>query len=202
MAMCDHEYKFTVVDVGAFGSNCDAGVLSKSIFGKALYDGTLNIPHKTKKLPQSNINLPYFVVGDEAFQLHKNVMRPYPGRFLSNDKNIFNYRLSRARRVIENAFDILVSKWRILRHPICAHPSTVDRIVTACIFLHNFLMTENAKQPACEQTYCSSNFIDHDDDMRRTIPGIWSDEMSNIEGLGSTSAHRATREAYENNEKL
>ncbi|XP_018395112.1 PREDICTED: uncharacterized protein LOC108773704, partial [Cyphomyrmex costatus] len=86
MAMCDYEYKFTLVDVGAFGSDCDAGVLSKSIFGKALYDRTLNISHETRKLPQSKVELPYFVDGDEAFQLHKNVMRPYPGRFLSNDK--------------------------------------------------------------------------------------------------------------------
>lgn len=31
MAICDHEYKFSVIDIGAFGSDCDAGVLSKII---------------------------------------------------------------------------------------------------------------------------------------------------------------------------
>jgi len=35
MAICDHEYKFTMIEIDAFGSNCDAGVLSKSLFGKA-----------------------------------------------------------------------------------------------------------------------------------------------------------------------
>ena len=53
MAMCDHEYKFTLVYVGAFDSDCDAGVLSKSIFGKVLYDRILNISHETRKLLRS-----------------------------------------------------------------------------------------------------------------------------------------------------
>lgn len=167
----------------AFGSDCDAGVLSKSVFGKALYQRTLNISHETRKLPGSNTELPYFVIGDEAFQLHKNVMRPYSGRFLSNDKSILNYRLSRARRVIENAFGILASRWRIFQRPICAYSATVDRFVIACITLHNFLMTENAKQPLCEQAYCPSNFIDHEDNNGTIIPGIWRSEIINIESL-------------------
>jgi len=33
---CDHNYKFILIDVGAYGSNSD-GVLSRSEFGKALY---------------------------------------------------------------------------------------------------------------------------------------------------------------------
>ncbi|XP_039304377.1 uncharacterized protein LOC120357603 [Solenopsis invicta] len=202
MAICDHEYKFTVVDVGAFGSDCDAGVLSKSVFGKALYNRTLNISHETRKLPGCDIELPYFVVDDEAFQLHKNVMRPYSSRYLSDNKSIFNYRLSRARRTIENAFGILVSRWRILRRPICAHPSTVDRYVLACVNLHNFLMTENAKKSSCEQTYCPTNFVDHDNDMGTVIPGRWRDENEGIERLRPCSAHRATREAYEQRDIL
>lgn len=41
----------------------------------------------------------------------------------------------------------------------------------ACIILHNFLMTKNEKEPLCENIYCPSNFIDHDDEMGRMIPG-------------------------------
>lgn len=201
MAVCDHEYKFTLVDVGAFGSDCDAGVLSKSLFGRALYDRTLDITHEVKKLPGCDVELPYFVVADEAFQLHKNVMRPYSGRCLSDDKSMFNYRLSRARRTIENAFGILASRWRIFLRPICAHPSTADRFVMACILLHNFLMTENAKKPPCEQTYCPPNFIDHDN-MEGMIPGTWRSETSNMRNFRPCTAHRATREAYEQRDVL
>lgn len=71
MAACDHNYKFTLVDVGSYGSNNDAGIFSRSEFGKALLNETLNLPRGVAKLPESEIETPCFLVGDEAFQLTK-----------------------------------------------------------------------------------------------------------------------------------
>ncbi|XP_018314018.1 uncharacterized protein, partial [Mycetomoellerius zeteki] len=83
--------------------------------------------------------LPYCLVGDEAFPLKLYLLRPYPGRGLTPEKEVFNYRLSRVRRLIENTFGILVSQWRIYRKPIIANPETVVQIVKATVCLHNWL---------------------------------------------------------------
>ena len=54
---------------------------------------------------------PYVMVGYEAFPLKRWLMRPYPGRSVNIfEKRVYNYRVSRARRTIENAFGIMVSR--------------------------------------------------------------------------------------------
>ena len=50
--------------------------------------------------------------------LGKWLMKPYPGKFLSEEKKIFNYRLSRARQLIKNAFAIAAAGWRVLTKPV------------------------------------------------------------------------------------
>lgn len=44
LAVVDANYLFRVVDIGAFGKSSDGGTLSASAFGRALRDGTLNLP--------------------------------------------------------------------------------------------------------------------------------------------------------------
>jgi len=146
MAACDSRYKFTLFDVGAFGGESDGGILSRSAFGKALYEENLNIPKEKVRLPGFEKETPLYFVGDEAFQMTKNLMRPYPGRHLNEQIRIFNYRLSRARRIIENTFGILVSRWRIFRKSIYARPDVVDKFVLAAMCLHNFLMIKNSEK--------------------------------------------------------
>jgi hypothetical protein len=161
MAVVDANYKFVLIDVGGYGRNSDGGVLSNSKFGKALTCGQLNIP-PAKPLPfsKSAVSIPHVIVGDEAFPLKTYMMRPYAGRGLNDRKTIFNYRLSRARRCSENAFGILVQRWRIFRRPIIAAPHFLERYVKACCILHNFLMkTSHEKYSTLEQEIMPSRWL-------------------------------------------
>ena len=63
------------------------------------------------KIGTTGPSLPFVMVGDEAFPLKDYLMRPFPGRFLPEEKAVYNYRLSRARRVVENTFGILASRF-------------------------------------------------------------------------------------------
>ena len=74
----------------------------------------------------NGIQLPYTLVGDEIFPLKPWLIKPYPGSHLILGKRIYNYRQSRARRTIENAFGILAARWRIFRRPIRASPETAE----------------------------------------------------------------------------
>ena len=110
-------------------------------------------------------NLPHVLVSDEIFGLKTWLMKPYPGKGLNEEQRIFNYRLSRARRTIENSFGILAARWRIFRRPIKANPATVDSIIKACIGLHNYLrLTDNAR-------YTPVGFIGSEDSLQDTSNG-------------------------------
>lgn len=97
MAVVDSSCKYTMIDVGAVGRQSDGGVFRMSDFGQALHDGKLDIP-TTARLPgTARTIVPYTFVGDEAFQLRKDFMRPFPAKQMTEEKVVFNYRLSRAR---------------------------------------------------------------------------------------------------------
>ena len=146
LAVCDSQYCFTLLDIGDAGRHSDGGVFSHSGFGQAMEAGKLALP-EADPIPGMTSISPYFFVGDAAFPLKNYIMRPYPGRFLPEDKRVFNYRLSRARRVIENTFGILTSKFRIFRRPIIANPSKVTNVVKAACCLHNYLKISEASDP-------------------------------------------------------
>ena len=61
------------------------------------------------------------------FPLKKWLMRVYSGLNADEEERFCNYRYSRRRRVIENAFSILTSRWRIFQKPIRATVSNVEK---------------------------------------------------------------------------
>ncbi|CDQ87053.1 unnamed protein product [Oncorhynchus mykiss] len=98
------------------GNMYDGVTLRDSAFSQALQDGTLEIPPPASLPGAEDLgSVPHVFVGDKAFPLRPNLMRPYAGRQLPLPKpvRIFNKRLSRARLVVECAFGILAARWRI-----------------------------------------------------------------------------------------
>ncbi|KAH8034908.1 hypothetical protein HPB51_003195 [Rhipicephalus microplus] len=96
MAVVDSSSKFVLVDIGAEGRQSDGGVFKNTKFGKALTEGQLDIPSQGQ-LPGTTKVAPYAFVGEEAFQLWRDFMHPFPARLLEDERRVFNYRLSRAR---------------------------------------------------------------------------------------------------------
>lgn len=152
LAICDANYRFTYVSIGAPGKESDAGIFDKWDFGQALLNQNLPLP-PPKLIPGTDTCVNPVILGDAAFPLHENIMRPYPGVLLPPDEVIFNYRLSRARRMIENTFGILASVFRIFRRPIIASEATVLNIVKAAVVLHNFLRDKKMNIKKGENRY-------------------------------------------------
>lgn len=190
MAMCDASYNFVAVDVGAYGGNADSSVFGSSEFGRRLLAGELGLPPPTEL--ENGVLLPYFIVGDAAFPLKENLMKPYPGKKIPPIEENFNYRLSRARRVIENAFGILVARWRILLAPLNLHPEAADNLVKATLVLHNFVKNKNGRQ------YNPPGYVDHIGfNGEILIPGEWRSSANPLDSIGHGRGNNAPRNAYE-----
>ncbi|KAL6431953.1 hypothetical protein ACFW04_007406 [Cataglyphis niger] len=109
MAVCDAKYIFTLVDVGAFGSQSDGGVFKESAFEIAFDNNKVEIPDDSC-LPGIDIKFPYYMIADEAFPLKSYIMRSY-----------------------------FWNRWRIFRSTIIAHVDIAEWIGRAGLYLHNIL---------------------------------------------------------------
>ena len=190
-AMVDADYQFVYVDVGAEGRASDSTLWKYSQLNKDLQDETnpLNIPGP-EPFPGYNGLLPWYMVADDAFEMSCSVMKPFPSQDLSMNQRIFNYRLSRARRIVENAFGILATRFRILRREIEMTPEHASEVVMGCIVLHNFLRVN------ASAAYISRRSTDWEDRDYIQHRGIWRAEAA-LAGGEATRARNQNRSVKE-----
>jgi len=174
MALVSSDYRFMYADIGSQGRISDGGVFRNSSLWQKMSSDSLNLPMPSP-LPGSNKDTPYVFLGDGAFALDTNLMKPYPGNHTSGSpQRIFNQTLSGSRVVVENVFGILASRYRIFKKPISLAPEKVSIITMTCILLHNFLR----RSETSASIYTPPGMIDSCDNFGSIIqPGSWRNEV-------------------------
>jgi hypothetical protein len=75
-ALVDAEYKLVWADLSGKGAATDAQVYNDSELKQCIDDGTISFPDP-EPLPNDNEDVPYFLVGDDAFALRSSMIKPY-----------------------------------------------------------------------------------------------------------------------------
>ena len=186
-ALVDADYKFMFVDVGAEGRSSDSTLWKHSCFYGDVCneENPLEIP-PPEAFPGFKEDLSYYFVGDDAFEMSLNLMKPYPSSSLSMSQRIFNYRISRCRRIVENAFGILATRFRVLRREIEMTPDHASEVVLACICLHNYLRVN------ASAAYVPRDSCDWEDKDYHQHKGIWRAEAALAGGEATKSRNRST----------
>ena len=113
MALVDANLEFIYVDAGQCWRHTDRGIWRNCALNQRMEQGVAHIP-PPRELPGTDVKSPYIIVGDGAFPLTEHLQRPYCQRNMEEREMVFNYRLSRARRVSENAFGMMSNHFRCL----------------------------------------------------------------------------------------
>ncbi|XP_040994226.1 putative nuclease HARBI1 [Juglans microcarpa x Juglans regia] len=136
MCVCDFEMKFTFVYAGWEGTAHDARVLIDA----------LRRPGNHFPWPEEG----YYYLVDSAFPCTEGFMPPYPrvryhrserrgSHTFQGYKDLFNYRHSSLRNVIERTFGVLKKRFRILNLMPPYLPTRQRYLIIACCTIHNFI---------------------------------------------------------------
>ena len=185
MALVDANYKFIYVDVGAAGRAGDASVFANSVLKTAIDNNYLDLP-EASALQGMSTEILHHMVGDDAFPLNTQLMKPYPYRNLDKEQRIFNYRLSTAHRVVENAFGILAHRWRVFLTAIKLSPERVSDMIFAACCLHNYMIEKN------KASYISA--VDQESAGHILMQGAWRNNCL-LNSMKPTTTHDAPKDA-------
>ncbi|XP_072172560.1 uncharacterized protein [Diadema setosum] len=136
-AIVDHNYCFTDINIGWPGRTHDARVLANSDFyHRAENEGQLFPVQHNRMI--NGVEVPVVIIGDPAYPLKRWLMKAFPntGHLTRNQQN-FNFRLSSARMVVENAFGRLKGRWRRLLKRNDVDTAFASEVAAVCCVLHN-----------------------------------------------------------------
>lgn len=185
-ALVDADYQFIWVQVGAQGAASDGQIFNVTELREMCENGEIGFPEE-RPLVDGERKVPYYIVADDAFPLKTYLMKPYSRKQLSHEERIFNYRLSRARFTVENAFGIMASRFQCLYTALRQQTSTLDSIILCCVVLHNLLRSRRPG-PIWEADFEDENHI--------LVPGAWR-RIGQLESVasGNTGGNQGIRPA-------
>ena len=100
------------------------------------------------------------------------------------------FSLSRARRVVENAFGIMSSRFRVLRTPLLLDHKNAVSVVKAVVTLHNYII-QNCNS---DKNYLDQTLLQGDYDGSLT-PASWEQQgATNLTPLRQLAGNRNGRE--------
>ncbi|XP_065069830.1 uncharacterized protein LOC135694882 [Rhopilema esculentum] len=137
MALVDAKYRFIWGSCGFPGNSHDSIILQSTSLWKKIKDGKM-IPEICQQIDA--VKIPPLILGDSAFPFESFLMKPYTNAVLTKEQCYFNYRLSRARMVIEGAFGQLKGRWRFLLRKSEGNVYEIKVATLACLVLHNICL--------------------------------------------------------------
>jgi hypothetical protein len=142
--LVDGDQRFVFIDLGCNGRVNDGDVFRNSTLNSAMEINWLNWPDNS------------IIIGDHAFAIRNSLLKPYSKVNPTLKQKICNYRLSRARRVCENAFDILAQRFRVFGRPTELKVSTTVLVIRSACYFHSWLTMTSSN-------YISMGCVDYED---------------------------------------
>lgn len=142
MAMVDARQRFMWASSGFPGNSHDAIIFQSTKLYAEITEHNL-IPQVAKK--QDGVDVYPMIIGDSAFPFQTWLLKPYTSAVLTQQQRYFNYRLSRARMVVEGAFGQLKGRWRVLMRKNECEEDTLRTMSLACVVLHNICIDMDDK---------------------------------------------------------
>ncbi|KAJ8895480.1 hypothetical protein PR048_000813 [Dryococelus australis] len=118
-AVADADGRLLTIDIGTPGRQSNGGNFRTSNLFRLLETGKLDVP-ECKPLPSTSSTVPFVLLGDEGYTL---------------------LQLSRARNIVECAYGIMATKWRLLNKAIKSIAPNAVQMVKAICILHKFVLT-------------------------------------------------------------
>ncbi|KAH7959606.1 hypothetical protein HPB49_012389 [Dermacentor silvarum] len=127
-----------------------------------------------------------------AFKLRPDFLQPYPGKYFEEDLLLINYRPSRERTCVENAFLALASRFRIFRRTMSLLPENARAVTVAAFALYNFLPDD--------VSYIPERYVDEMDNFGNLVEGQWRQKNAFLDlqhhGAHYTNSAAETRDVF------